>query len=281
MLWAAVEGELGRMTFWQAVLLGIVQGLTEFLPVSSSGHLVILQNWLGIAEGTFRFDVVVHLGTLVAVLVALRQDWLPIVRDLLGGREGGEGRKRFWHLVVATLPVAVVGLLFKDLIEPLFRSAAAAGLMLLVTGLILWFTDRQVDRSPKARTVADIGTLDALWIGCGQALAVLPGLSRSGSTIGTGLLRGLDRESAARFAFLMAIPAIAGATVLELKDLIAGAAVETIPLVVGFLAALLSGYAAIALFLRFLRAGSLKGFALYTWIVGIVVTLLTLTGGGR
>lgn len=264
------------MSVWEAILLGLVQGLTEFLPVSSSGHLVIAGALLGVQEESLTFDVMVHFGTLVAVLVALKDDWRPIVLGVLGRPEYREsGRKRFAALVVGSVPIAVVGLLFKEPVENLFGSPRFAAAMLLVTGTILWLADQLAGRAARGRANgAGIGLVDALWIGVGQALAILPGISRSGSTLAAGMARGLDRESAARFAFLLAIPAIVGATILQVPDALEGGLEGGIPLLAGAVTAGVSGYAAIALFLRFLKSGRLTGFAVYTWIAGLVALWL-------
>lgn len=261
------------MTIWQAAVLGLIQGVTEFLPVSSSGHLVIVQSWLGVEEPSLTFDVMVHFGTLIAVLAALRSDWTPIVSGLLGDRtQGPEGRRRLFLLIVGSIPVGVAGLALKDRIEALFGSAAFAGWMLLLTGFILWFADRRAKRRGAARALEQVGVVDALLIGIGQACAILPGLSRSGVTIAAGLMRGLSREAAARFAFLLAIPAILGATVLEAPGVLRD--VDGIGVIlVGTLTAAIAGYWAITLFLRLLRHGSLLGFAVYTWVVGALVVL--------
>lgn len=262
------------MTWWEAALLGVIQGVTEFLPVSSSGHLVIAQGALGLEKSSITFDVMAHVGSLVAVLVALKGDWLPMVRGALGSGAGAaEGRRRILLVLVGSVPVAVVGLLFKDMLEPLFASPKAAGTMLLATGAVLWLADRfarAAGNGAGKRGLEAITLLDALWIGCGQALAVLPGLSRSGTTIAAGLLRGVDRESAARFAFLLSIPAILGAAALEAPALL-GSSAGLAPMIVGAAAAAVSGYLAIAAFLRFLRGGSLVGFAVYTWVAGLTV----------
>jgi len=261
------------MTLWEAALLGIVQGVTEFLPVSSSGHLVIVQALLGVSEPSLTFDVMVHLGSLAAVLAALKDDWVPMVKGVFGKNADPDGRRRILLVLAGSVPVGVVGLLFKDVLEPLFESAAAAGLMLLATGTVLWFADRAARKSrggAGAKDLAGVTFADAFWIGCGQALAVLPGLSRSGTTIAAGMLRGISRESAARFAFLLSIPAILGAAILELPALASGSA-DYAALLVGAAAAAVSGYFAIASFLRFLRGGALIGFAAYTWIVGVMV----------
>lgn len=265
------------MTWWEAALLGVVQGVTEFLPVSSSGHLVIFQDALGISGSSLTFDVMVHLGSLVAVLIALREDWLPMVAGVMGQSADAEGRRRLVLVIAGTVPIGVVGLLLKDQLELLFESAKAAGAMLLLTGAVLWLADRVTLRiendKGRVKGLNDLTLRDALWIGCGQALALLPGLSRSGTTMGAGMLRGFDRASAARFSFLLSIPAIVGASVLELPTLFSGPEHAPSVLLIGAVTAAVSGYFAIATFLRFLRGGSLIGFSVYTWILGIIVLL--------
>lgn len=264
------------MTVFQAIILGLVQGLTEFLPVSSSGHLVIVQQLLGVQGGTLTFDVMVHFGTLLAVLIALKEDWLPIWHGVMGDpKHVQEGRRRLALVVIGSIPIAVVGLLFKDRIEQLFQSATVVGWMLLVTGVILWFSDRWSMRvQAHDKPLSKVGFVDALIVGIGQSFAVIPGLSRSGTTIGTGLLSGLQREAAARFAFLLAIPAILGATIVELPRVIQGGMENLFPVVVGTITAAISGYFGIRLFLKVIRSTSLFGFALYTWIVGVLVIVL-------
>lgn len=261
------------MSIWEAVLLGLVQGLTEFLPVSSSGHLVIAQALLGVDQPGLTFEVVVHFATLLAVLVALKDDWYPIFLGLLGHPEHKEeGRRRFAALVAGSLPVALAGLLAREPIAALFASPRVAAAMLLVTGAILWASEVVARKEPRA--LERLRLADAVLIGCGQALAVIPGISRSGSTLAAGLAVGLERQSAARFAFLLAIPAILGAAALEVPELVQAGGVDWAPLAAGALSAGVSGYAAIALFLRFVRSGSLKGFAVYTWAAGLVALAL-------
>lgn len=272
------------MAWWEAALLGVIQGLTEFLPVSSSGHLVIFQEWLGVRGTSITFDIVVHLGSLVAVLVALKADWIPIVRGVFGKDQAG-GRKRLLLVIVGTLPIVIVGLLFKGWVETLFQSTRTVGIMLLVTGTLLLIADRIGGRSGNGRATNQakdgrtsknldrLTVADALWVGCGQALAVVPGLSRSGTTIAAGMLRRVDRESAARFAFLLSIPAILGAVVLEVPALLSGTEYTIGILAIGAGAAAVSGYFAISTFLRFLRSGSLLGFSIYTWAVGLLVLI--------
>lgn len=267
------------MSIAEAMILGIVQGLTEFLPVSSSGHLVILQSRLGLSEPGLTFGVAVHLGSLVAVVVALRQEWLLIAKALLGraGRENAFGRQLFLLLVVASLPIAVVGYVLRDAISATFASPHVPGAMLLVTGLLLWYADRRTSRGGKS--IESLRLRDALWVGVGQALAILPGLSRSGTTMSFGLLAGVDRHAAARFSFLLAVPAIFGAGLLEgftiLRD---GVAIDRTTLATGIVASVIASYAAIRLFLAFIRRGRLIWFAWYTWLVGVVVLGLSVTG---
>lgn len=283
------------MSVWEAIVLGLVQGLTEFLPVSSSGHLVIVGALLGVREESLTFEVMVHFGTLLAVLAALKDDWRPILLGVVGRPEHRErGRRKLAALVVGSLPIAVVGLVLKDPVESLFGSPRFAAAMLLVTGTILWLADRLAERSAgegakssgraggSAKTSRherpgrsdDVSLADAMWIGLGQALAILPGISRSGSTLAAGMARGLDRASAARFAFLLAIPAILGATILQIPDALESGLEGGIPLLIGAVTAGVTGYASIALFLRFLKSGRLTGFALYTWIAGLVALWL-------
>lgn len=260
-------------------MLGLVQGLTEFLPVSSSGHLVLVQHLLGITTPQVLFDVVVHLGTLLAVVVATGPELAAVVRGVLawpralgGGAADGararESRLAAWVLV-GTVPAALVGLLLADRVEALFGSARVVGGALLVTAAILAAAARAPARSA---TLWELGAGRAFLIGLAQAVAVVPGISRSGSTIAAGVLAGVEREAAARFSFLLAVPTIAGAGVLVALREAAGqlASPGAGPLLVGFVAAAVSGYAAIRLLLATLRRGSLAWFAAYVAIVGLL-----------
>lgn len=265
------------MTLWQAMILGIVQGVTEFLPISSSGHLVIVQEWLGVTHGALSFDAIIHAGSLLAVVYVFRGELLLIAKGILGGNKGKEsqeGRRLLGWLVLATLPLVIVGFTLRDVVETAFTSASVAALMLVVTGALLWVAERrqQESRGEKA------SRLHAIWMGLAQAAAVMPGLSRSGSTIGAGMLAGLTREAAARYSFLMSIPALAGALVLELKSLVdepeLQVALDPAVLMVGVLASAVTSYAAIALLLRFLRNGRLIFFAYYAWGFAALTLLL-------
>jgi undecaprenyl-diphosphatase len=275
------------MTVWEAIILGIVQGVTEFLPISSSGHLVIVQSWLGIHEGAFTFDAVIHFGSLLAVTVALRQELWLIVRGLFGGQEeeARSGRRLMVLVILGTLPLILVGLTLRDAVDMAFTSVYLSALMLYVTGALLWLAEKS-PRSGQVETVSTVRTLGvtwrhSLWMGLFQALAVLPGLSRSGVTIAAGMMSGLGRETAARFSFLLSIPAIAGATILEMRTVLREDLTATISnevLIVGTVAAGVSSYLAIALLLRFLRRGSLMGFVYYTWALATIVLAITYFG---
>src|SRR5688572_28954770 len=265
---------------FQALVMGIVQGLTEFLPVSSSGHLVVvpfLFGWDDPFLNSLAFSVMLHLGTLVALLGYFREDWarlipagLAAVRDR--SFRGDPDRRLAGLLAASTIPAAIVGLVFNDLIEDQFRQVGLVALMLVVGGVILFVADRIGRRS---RAIADITFPVAIGIGAAQALALIPGISRSGISISAGRLAGLDREAAARFAFLMATPITAGAGALEARKLLAGEAGVTLaigPMLVGMVAALLSGLVAIHFMLRYLRTRSLDVFVWYR--IGLAAVVL-------
>jgi len=270
------------MTILQSILLGIIQGLTEFLPISSSGHLVIvpyLFNWHIPAEEGFVFDVLVQLGTLLAVIVYFRKDLyriiLGVINGLLHKKPFAEPDSRLgWLLVLATIPAIVAGLLFKDLVERAFASPVAAALFLLVTAAFLVIAERLGKRN---RPLESVTWLDALIAGLFQAVSLFPGISRSGSTITGGMLRGLDRPSAARFSFLMSVPVMIGAGVLAVKDLLQtpNFSMQIPSLVVGFVAAAIVGYLAIHWLLAFLGKRPLYLFAIYCLVVSIVVLLVS------
>lgn len=266
------------MSVWKAVLLGVIQGLTEFLPVSSSGHLVLFGTLFGLEEPDLTFDVMVHLGTLLAVVAALRHEVALLFQGLRPVKPGplGEqvraGRRLLSLLIIGTLPAAVVGLVAKDFIEQLFASVSFVGVALIVTGSLLWWAEGKVDGN---RTVDEMRPKDALEIGLLQVLALAPGISRSGTTISGGLARGFTRSEAARYSFLLSLPVIAGAVILQIEDVIAAFAGGTwAPLLAGTVAAALSGFAAIQGLLRLVRHHSLRVFSYYTWAVGLLVLIL-------
>ena len=270
------------MTTIQAIILGIIQGLTEFLPVSSSGHLVLFSRLFKVQEPSLIFEVMVHVGTLLAVLVVFRSEVLLLFRSFLAllqnpkdakqQMEQDPGSRLLLALVLGTIPAVLAALLFKDQIEGLFSSSLFVGFMLLATGTILYLTERLSGAKQRLETMT---LKDAVLIGLGQAVAMVPGISRSGTTIAAGLVRGLDRESAARFSFLLAIPAILGALVLSIGDLFSGAAqIGWGVMGAGFVAAALTGYVAIHFLLDLVKKGKLVWFSYYTWAIGALVILL-------
>ena len=268
------------MDIFQSVLIGIVQGLTEFLPVSSSAHLVFIQNILGV-ESSLAFDTFLHLGTLIAVLWFFKLDiykmiksWLLSIGDLIHGRfrQGflEDAYKRLaWYVVFATIPVGVVGVLFEDSVDALFSGALyVPAFFLFVTGTILYLSQRIPGGNINFNTIS---LREAFFMGLGQACAILPGLSRSGTTIAAGLTIGLDKEFAAKFSFILSIPAILGAFILQAKDIGLAIDVNFLPIVFGFVASIIAGYMAIKWMLSLIQNKSLDIFAYYCWIVGIVV----------
>ena len=269
----------------QALIMGIVQGLTEFLPVSSSGHLIIVPFLVGSDDAfitSLAFSVMLHLGTLVALLVYFRADWIRLVpaglaalRDRSFG--GDPDRRLAWLLIASTIPAAIVGVLFNDLIESRFREVELVAIMLVVGGIILFVADRVGGRTRK---IEGVTFPLAIGIGVAQALALIPGMSRSGISISAGRLAGLDREAAARFAFLMATPITAGAGLFEARKLLTGEAgvdISVGPLVIGMVAALVSGLAAIHLMLRYLRTRSLDIFVWYRLALAATVLIIWLS----
>lgn len=258
-------------TLVQALVMGIVQGLTEFLPVSSSGHLIVVPYLLGWHDpflDSLAFSVMLHLATLLALLLYFRADWLRLVPAGLAALRDRSlrddpDRRLAWLLVVATIPAVFAGLILNDPIETAFRNPSLVALTLVVGAAILWLADRL---GSHAKGVADVSFPVALVIGAAQAVALVPGISRSGISISAARFAGLDREAAARFAFLMATPITAGAGAWETLKILRGAAgvdVDLGPLVVGMVAALVAGVAAISLTLRYLRTHPLTLFALY------------------
>ncbi|MBT37578.1 MAG: hypothetical protein CL938_03395 [Deltaproteobacteria bacterium] len=253
---------------FQAALLGLVQGLTEFFPVSSSGHLVLIQAWLGIHEEGVLFEVAVHVATLVSVLVFYRRRVGSLALGLLTRRSAD------WRyaakLALATVPAVVLVRVAGDFFEAQLESPRSAALGLLLTGAILWTTRRTL---PGAHA-AEPGWVAALLIGCAQALAILPGISRSGSTVAAALALGVAPAAAAEFSFLMSVIAIAGAAARMLPLVSAVPADAWPPLLVGGCVALVAGVAALALFVRLLRSGAFYRFAWYVWPVGVLALLL-------
>lgn len=255
------------MTFFQALLLGLIQGLTEFLPVSSSGHLAITQHFLpGFKQPGLLFDVLLHFGTMLAVAIYFRRE---LVRLALAwfrpGAEAQTDRRILTLLLLASLPTAVIGLSFKDFFEQSFDNLPLIAAMLVVTGTLLFLSERF--RKP-GRTEEALTFSDALVVGIVQGLAIIPGISRSGSTIAALLLKGVDGETAARFSFLLALPAVAGATLLQLRHLEQLPGTEALPYLAGTVTAFVVGLAAIHMLMLVVKRKRLTFFAVYCWLAG-------------
>ncbi|MDO5823196.1 undecaprenyl-diphosphate phosphatase [Methanobrevibacter sp.] len=274
------------MDILQAIIIGIVQGLTEFLPVSSSAHLIFAHNVLGV-ESSLAFDVLLHLGTLIAVLWFFRWDiakmiksWWLSIGDLLQGRfmkgfREDPYKRLAWYVILATIPVGIVGVLFDDAVEALFAGALyVPAFFLFVTGTILYLSQRM--NSGKI-DMNNLSKKEALVMGLGQACAILPGLSRSGTTIAAGLTIGLEKEFAAKFSFILSIPAILGAFVFQLKDIGSAIDVNFLPIFIGFIASVIAGYLAIKWMLDLIKNRSLDIFAYYCWVMGIIVFMGSIT----
>jgi undecaprenyl-diphosphatase len=271
------------MNVFESVFLGFLQGLTEFLPVSSSGHLVLMQNLLGMKEPALLFDTALHAGTLLAVFIYFRTDLKMMLKEGSQFILGLFRRETTWKslpenhyaslvlwTLVGTIPTGMIGLFFKDELELLFASVPVVSLMLLVTGTFL-FTTRWIPERYSKRI--NVGILTALAIGIAQGVAIIPGISRSGATIVCGLFFGLAREQAARFSFLLSIPAILGAVVLQMNAEGMGM-VGTAVLLTGFAAAAITGLIALKLLVNLVRKGRLAYFAPYCWLVGLIGLLV-------
>ncbi len=275
------------MSIGNAIILGLVQGLTEFLPISSSGHLSILNNLFGMtttADGHLFFDVLLHLATLISVCIVYWEDIVAMFFEVLGfvniGPLAGERRARypaarlFFMIVVATIPLFLI-LPIKDMLEGLYYNSFFIGIAMVLTGCILYVADKMKEGK---KMIGGISVWDALIIGLCQCVAVIPGLSRSGTTITAGIATGLNRGFAVKFAFLMSIPSVLGATILSVVDAAReGIDIALIPAyIAGMVAALLSGLAAINLIRYIAQKGKFGGFAYYCWVVGALTVILTM-----
>ncbi|MBU0672992.1 MAG: undecaprenyl-diphosphate phosphatase [Candidatus Margulisbacteria bacterium] len=247
------------------LLLGIIQGLTEFLPVSSSGHLVILQTFFKMPD-SIAFDVIVHLATGLAVIVYFWKDILKLFTT---------ERKMLWLIAVATVFTGILGIGFKDFFESLFSSVVAVGGFLILTGVIIMVAEW---KGRGGRGLKEMNWLDAVLIGLAQGCAIAPGLSRSGTTISASLGRDLNRTLAARFSFLLSIPAILGAGLIQSKAIIKAGTmgIGAWPLILGFIAAFVSGLLAIKIFMNIIQRMSIRIFAYYCFVLGIIVLLINI-----
>ncbi len=266
------------MPLYHAVVLAIVQGLTEFLPISSTAHLALFPWFMRWDDPGLTFDVALHAGTLVAVLIYFWRMWLDMFRAAVGLGNPADpavrrNREFFWFLVVATLPAALAGWFFEEAAENQLRQPTVIGAALIAVGLLMWAGERMQRRS---KALGQVTFWDCILIGVAQAVAIIPGISRSGITMTVGLFRGLTRETSARFSFLLATPVIGGAALKKGVDVLRSGLPPGmhVPFVVGTALAGLVGYVAIAFLLRFLERGTFKIFILYRIILGVIVFLL-------
>jgi undecaprenyl-diphosphatase len=260
----------------RAIVLGILQGLGEFLPISSSGHLIVVPWLMGWPDSGLAFDVALHLGTLAAVAFAFWRDWVRLIGAGLRGIASGKpfadpDARLLWYVALATIPGAVVGKLLDEWAETVFRSPALVSLTMALMGIVLWFADRRADRA----TGETVSLRDALLIGLAQAFAIIPGTSRSGATISMALFLGQKRENAARFSFLLALPITLGASLVKVPDLLRSTG-DTGPVVAGMLAAAVSGFLAIRLLLAYVRVRDYRPFVLYRFAFALLVWSLLL-----
>lgn len=261
------------MNILEAIILGLAQGLTEFIPVSSSGHLVLLHEAFGITENGLTFDVALHIGTLAALVIYFYKDIILLVQGILGKNEH---TKLAWLIALATIPAVISGMLLQDSAESAFRSVRLVAINLIVVAFIMLAAEWFAKRYQRKTKLEKISLTQALLVGAAQAVAVVPGVSRSGSTITTGLFVGIDRVAATRFSFLLGIPITAGAIVkvLATDDAASMVSSEASLFVVGIVTALLSGLFAIRFLLKYLSKHSLAAFAYYRIALGALVLIL-------
>jgi len=259
------------MNLFEALLLGLIQGLTEFLPVSSSGHLVLFQHLLGLNKPGVTLEVLLHFGTLLSVIFVFGQDFIGLLKFYRDKYQ----RHFLLMLILGVIVTGLLGIIFRKYVEILFSSTLIVGFMLLITGLIITLI-KIIPAGQKS--IAEMKPHDALLIGLLQAFAIIPGISRSGTTILTALWRGLDRDAAIRFSFMLSAPVILGATVVEAKEMLT-TGLESAMLVnylAGALVAFVSGVFAIKIFIRMLSASKFHYFAYYCWTIGLIVIIISL-----
>jgi undecaprenyl-diphosphatase len=269
------------MTLFESIVLGVVQGVTEFLPISSTAHLILVPWAFHWQDPGLTFDVVLHAGTLLAILAYFWKDWFGMLLGVLPGRPSPEkrgGRRLLGLIVLGTIPGALVGVLAERAVETWLRSAAIIACSLIGLALLLWWVEK---RSVKSRSLEGLYWLDSLLVGCAQAIALIPGVSRSGITITAGLFRGFTRATAARFSFLLSAPIIAGAGLKKAMELGAAGipAGMAMPMLVGFLASFLSGFLTIWFLLRYLQRNTLEVFIIYRIVLGAVIFFLIFFAG--
>ena len=253
------------MTLLQAIILGAVQGITEFFPISSSGHLVIIQGLFGMKEPMLAFDIFLHLGTTAAVLIYFRKDIIDILT---------KDRRIALYIAVASIPTFIIGFMFKEVVEELFTRPHIVGYMLLATGALL-ITSSFYTRFTRRESTKKIGWVNSLIVGTAQGIAIIPGISRSGATITSGILSGIDKEQAFKFSFLLSIPAVLGASVLKAPKIGAGlTSGEFIYFTVGALAAMIVGLFSVSVLLKIVKANKLYFFGIYCILAAALIIVL-------
>ena len=256
------------MNILKSILLGLIQGITEFLPISSSGHLVIMQKVLGISEGQLTFNIFLHFGTLIPIVIIFWKD----IKDIIFLKS--EKKHLIWFIIVGSIPTGIIGFMFEDFFETLFSSALIAGFMLLITGLLLFFAEKI---KGLGKNLDNFKSHNAFIVGVAQGMAIIPGISRSGSTIVACLFQKLKKEDAARYSFLLSIPAVGGANLLKIIDIFSQnyeVGISWFSIFIGTISAAIAGYFAIKYLLHILRKGSLIVFSYYCWVIGFIVILI-------
>ncbi|MBI5554925.1 MAG: undecaprenyl-diphosphatase UppP [Elusimicrobia bacterium] len=262
------------MTIIQSIILGFIQGVGEFLPISSSGHLIAVPQLLGWADHGLVFDIALHWGTLAAVMIYFWQDWILLIRSGWRGTGTRDG-KMFWFLIVAAIPGAIAGYLLDNIAETYFRNVGLVGSSLIIMGMIMYLCDRYGRQDVNFKQIT---FWQSLWIGFSQALAIIPGVSRSGSTISCARILGLDRESAARFSFLLSTPIIFGSAIVPLKKLFQqGLTIPLVNFAAGMLTAAILGLLCIRFFLQYLKKSDLVIFVWYRFVFGVILLLFYYT----
>jgi undecaprenyl-diphosphatase len=267
------------MPLYQAIILAVVQGLTEFLPVSSTAHLAIIPQLLHWRDPGLAFDIALHVGTLAAILIFFFRDWVRIILSGIGvpfevGPHNENRKSLLWYLIIGTIPVGLAGMIFKAQAEGPWRNLIVMGVMLIAIGIVMFVADKF---GKEKRGLDQITWADAMWIGLSQALAIVPGTSRSGITITTGRFRHLSREAAARFSFLLSTPAIAAAAGKDFLDLRKEGGIPPgmgLPYAVGIVVSAIVGILVIAFFLKYLKNNTLALFVWYRVIFGIIIIAL-------
>ncbi|HQM03892.1 MAG TPA: undecaprenyl-diphosphate phosphatase [Candidatus Cloacimonas sp.] len=270
------------MSFLQAILMGIIQGLTEFIPVSSSGHLVLVQHFFGIGDSeNIVFELFMHLGTLLAVLVFFRKTLWELIQSLfswgntVNREQHRKNRTLVYYLIISTLATGIIYLLFGNYEEAVFKMPMLVAVFLLVTGLIVFVSDYFNDKGIPA---SNIGFLRSVLIGIGQGIAIMPGISRSGTTIACSLATGMKRKDAAQYSFLLSIPAILAGNFSQYKEFAKLESQQLLNYIAGFVCSFLAGYLVIAFLIRLIEVSRLKYFAFYCWIIGLFSIILIALG---